>query len=104
MRGGQPNGSVRAKIKERAVRTLALSHRLLPAREAGPLVLTGILMLRRLKRRVKARADRRVLQHMPDYLLKDIGLSRSSIAGGLEFGRTPPHVTSGKRVSRRGTL
>ena len=38
-------------------------------------------------RRHKIRQDRRVLQSMPDYLLHDLGISRSEIEPAIEFGR-----------------
>jgi uncharacterized protein YjiS (DUF1127 family) len=36
---------------------------------------------------MRVRNDRRRLQAMPDYLLKDIGVSRAAIDGAVEFGR-----------------
>ena len=52
-----------------------------------PLALTGIILARRLRRRMRAWSDRRRLQALPDYLLADIGVARREIATATEYGR-----------------
>ena len=39
-------------------------------------------------RAYRIRRDRRILQSMPDYLLHDLGISRSEIDTVTEFGRS----------------
>ena len=43
-----------------------------------------------IRRRLRIRADRKVLQAMPDYLLSDLGISRSQIDSATQFGRDYP--------------
>jgi uncharacterized protein YjiS (DUF1127 family) len=47
-------------------------------------------MARRIRRRLKVRADRRALQSMPDYILADIGICRGEIDSATEYGRGYP--------------
>jgi len=46
------------------------------------------LVLNRVARWMKVRADRRLLASMPDYLLSDIGISRGSIDHATVHGRS----------------
>ncbi len=48
----------------------------------------AILLARRVGRALKARRDRRHLEALPDYLLGDIGISRSEIGSAVKFGRS----------------
>ena len=41
-----------------------------------------------IERSYRIRQDRRVLQAMPDHLLRDLGISRSEIDSVTEFGRS----------------
>ena len=61
------------------MKALALSEWSGRAIAANPLVFSAYLVARRLRRRLRASADRRSLQAMPDYLLADIGLSRREV-------------------------
>lgn len=45
------------------------------------------LIARRVTRYLRIRRDRRLLQAMPDYLLADIGISRSEIDRATRYGR-----------------
>lgn len=44
---------------------------------------------RRMSRRMRVWRDRRALHELPDYLLHDIGISRSEIDYAVENGRRP---------------
>jgi uncharacterized protein YjiS (DUF1127 family) len=77
--------------KEIVVTTLAPSLRLPNAIMAShPLTFAAVVFARRLRRRLKVREDRRLLQAMPDYLLADIGISRGEIESATEYGRHYP--------------
>jgi uncharacterized protein YjiS (DUF1127 family) len=49
-----------------------------------------LVVSRRIRRKLKVRADRKLLQAMPDYLLSDIGISRSQIDSATRYGRDYP--------------
>ena len=57
---------------------------------SNPLIFAAVVFARRLRRRLKIREDRRLLQAMPDYLLADIGISRGQIEAATEYGRHYP--------------
>jgi uncharacterized protein YjiS (DUF1127 family) len=69
------------------VSTATLSHDSFE-RSARPsrLRLFAVLIARRVMRRLKIRSDRTLLQAMPDYMLKDIGIDRSEIERALNQG------------------
>ena len=75
--------------------TLALSRGWSRTAASSRVLFAAMLMVRRANRWVRIRTDRRRLQAMPDYLLKDIGLSRTEIEDAVEFGRsrTLPDMT-----------
>lgn len=61
--------------------TVTLSrHPLAAPVERSLLWLIGVVIARRLRRRMRIRSDRALLRSMPDYLLADIGIARSDIA------------------------
>ena len=60
------------------------------AAASNPILFAALVVARRIRRRMKIRADRRVLQDMPDYMLSDLGISRSEIGGAVQFGRDHP--------------
>ena len=60
------------------------------AAASNPILFAAIVVARRIRRRLKIRADRKVLQAMPDYLLSDLGISRSQIDSATQFGRDYP--------------
>ena len=68
--------------------TLALSHRRIGADVASHPFLFATVLIRHLRRRLRVRNDRQRLQAMPDYLLADIGISRSDIDNALTVGRS----------------
>jgi uncharacterized protein YjiS (DUF1127 family) len=77
--------------KEHVVNTLALSRRWSGrAVASSPLLFAAVVLSRRIRRRMKIRADRRRLQEMPDYLLTDIGISRNEIESATDHGRGYP--------------
>src|SRR5688500_10523799 len=76
--------------KEKAVTTLAFARGWSRAAASNPLIFAALVVVRRISRRLKVRADRRALQTMPDYLLADIGISRSEIDSATEYGRGYP--------------
>ena len=55
--------------------------------EASRILFWATLFVRRLRRRVKMQSDRHALRGMPEYLLRDIGISRSQIDHATLFGR-----------------
>ena len=57
---------------------------------SNPILFAALVAVRRIRRRMKIRADRRALQAMPDYLLADIGISRSQIDEATASGRVHP--------------
>lgn len=68
--------------------TLALPRH--SSREAAPynkVAFAALMIARRIQRRAGIWKDQRRLQALPDYLLSDIGISRSEIASATEFGR-----------------
>ena len=67
--------------------TLAPSHRSFGADVASHPLLFATVVMRQLRRRLRVNKDRKTLQAMPDYLLADIGISRSEIDNATEFGR-----------------
>ena len=67
--------------------TLAPSHRWVGADVASHPFLFATVLVRHIRRRLRVRKDRKTLQAMPDYLLADIGISRSEIHNATEFGR-----------------
>ena len=67
--------------------TFALSHRRFGADVASHPFLFAAVLVRHLRRRLRVRNDRQRLQAMPDYLLADIGISRSQIESALTAGR-----------------
>ena len=71
--------------------TLAPSHRWFGADVASHPLLFATVVIRQLRRRLRVRNDRKRLQAMPDYLLADIGISRSEIGSATEFGRLRNH-------------
>jgi uncharacterized protein YjiS (DUF1127 family) len=44
-------------------------------------------MARRIRRHLKVRSDRRLLQSMPDHMLADIGMTRGAINRAVGHGR-----------------
>ena len=71
--------------------TLAPSHRLPNAILASnPLTFAAVVLARRVRRWLKIREDRRLLQALPDHLLSDIGISRGEIEAATEYGRHYP--------------
>jgi len=73
------------------VTTLAPSHRLPNAILASnPLTFAAVVLTRRVRRWLKIREDRRLLQALPDYLLSDIGISRGEIEAATQYGRHYP--------------
>lgn len=67
--------------------TLAPTHRFMGADVASHPLLFATVLMRQLRRRMRVRNDRKALQALPDYLLADIGISRSEIGSATEFGR-----------------
>ena len=68
--------------------TLALSPGWWRSAVASNLILfAAIVVVRRIRRNLKIRADRRLLEAMPDHLLSDIGISRSEICSATRYGR-----------------
>jgi uncharacterized protein YjiS (DUF1127 family) len=76
--------------KEKAVTTLALTRGWSRTAASNPLLFAALVVVRRIRRRLKVRADRKALHSMPDYLLTDIGISRSEIDSATEYGRGYP--------------
>jgi uncharacterized protein YjiS (DUF1127 family) len=70
------------------VTTFALSHRRFGADVASHPFLFAAVLVRYLRRRLRVRNDRQRLQAMPDYLLADIGISRTEIESALTTGRS----------------
>ncbi len=56
--------------------TSALSRNSSKATSRNAVVAFGILIWRRIRRRVRVGKDRRVLQTLPDYVLADMGLEK----------------------------
>ena len=54
---------------------------------SNPILFAAIVVTRRIRRNLKIRADRRLLEAMPDRLLSDIGISRSEIGSATRYGR-----------------
>jgi uncharacterized protein YjiS (DUF1127 family) len=70
------------------VTTLALTSRHPNAAlTTSPIARAAVAAARWIYRWQKIRADRALLQAMPDSLLSDIGIGRSSIEHATEFGR-----------------
>jgi uncharacterized protein YjiS (DUF1127 family) len=67
------------------VSTLATTRQFREAHSANK----AVDIARAIRRWMKIRRDRRLLQAMPDYLLSDIGLSRGEIDYATERGRIP---------------
>ena len=68
--------------------TLAFSHRWSRAEIlTNPLIFAVVVSVRWTRRYLRRRAARHSLEAMPDYLLKDIGVSRSDVAVETEFER-----------------
>jgi uncharacterized protein YjiS (DUF1127 family) len=77
--------------KEKAVTMFALSRGWSRSAVASNPILFAVLVVsRRIRRKLKVRADRSVLQGMPDHLLSDIGISRSEIDSATHSGRNHP--------------
>ncbi len=57
---------------------------------SNPILFAALVAVRRIRRRMRIRADRRALQAMPDYLLADIGISRSQIEDARATGSLHP--------------
>lgn len=76
--------------------TFALSRHHPSRHIADPptVLVLGILVWRRLRRRMRVRRDQQLLQAMPDYLLADIGLSRDEIHSAVSGGRPQDHGRS----------
>ena len=55
--------------------------------EQNRLFFAAMVMARRIRRHLKVRSDRRLLQSMPDYMLADIGISRGGIDRAVQHGR-----------------
>jgi uncharacterized protein YjiS (DUF1127 family) len=73
------------------VTTLARSHRLPNAILASnPFTFAAVVLARRVRRWLKIREDRQLLQALPDYLLSDIGISRAEIESATQYGRHYP--------------
>ena len=66
--------------------TLMRTSQFAPA-EHSRLLFAAMMVARRIRRRLKVRSDRRLLQSLPDHMLADLGISRSGIARAIEFGR-----------------
>lgn len=54
---------------------------------SNPILFAAVVVVRRIRRKLKIRADRRLLEAIPDYLLSDIGISRSEICSATRYGR-----------------
>ena len=66
--------------------TLTRCPQFAPA-EHSRLVFAAMLIARRIRRNLRVRSDRRLLRSMPDYILADLGLSRSGIDRAVAHGR-----------------
>lgn len=67
--------------------TLANARRFETAAPSRSLVALAVALYRYFHRWQKIRADRALLQSMPDSLLADIGIGRSAIDRATAFGR-----------------
>lgn len=55
--------------------------------EHNRLLFAAMVIARRIRRRMKVRSDRKLLQSMPDHMLADIGISRGGIDRAVVSGR-----------------
>jgi uncharacterized protein YjiS (DUF1127 family) len=67
------------------------------AADTNPILFVAIVVWRRVRRQMRIRNDRRVLQSMPDHMLADIGIGRGEIPYATTFGRDPAHGLTDRR-------